>query len=166
LEDISILEIELDTLPNEINTIGIDLGLEKLYVDSNNYQALPQKHLRKSEPKIAKLQKKLEAASSLGGNLRESVGVDKKRSKKAKNLLKRKLARLHQKIARQRTDWHYIEAHRLIKNCEVIAVENLNIRNLKRKNKRVFTQHCQLLLLMLNRELTKLTKLGTYYLLP
>jgi putative transposase len=120
VEDVSIPYIEIDTISTEFNTIGIDLGLEKLYVDSNNYQALPQKHLRRSEPKIAKIQKKLE---------------DKKRSKKAKILLKRRLSRLHQKIARQRTYWHYTEAHRLVKNCEVIGIEDLNIRNLKRKNK-------------------------------
>ena len=69
VEDKSIPEVEIDTVPIESNTIGIDVGLEKLYVDSNNNQALPQKHLRSSESKLAKLQRKLE---------------DNARSKKAK----------------------------------------------------------------------------------
>ena len=69
VEDKSVPELELDTVPTESNTVGIDLGLEKLYVDSNNNRALPQKHLRKSESKLAKLQRKLS---------------DKTRSKKAK----------------------------------------------------------------------------------
>ena len=120
VEDKSIPELELDTIPTESKTIGIDVGLEKLYVDSNNNQALPQKHLRQSEAKLAKLQRKLE---------------DNARSKKAKKLVRRAIARLHQKIARQRRHWHYSEAHRLAKNCQVLVVEDLKIRNMKRRNK-------------------------------
>ena len=120
VEDKTIPELELDTSPTESNTVGIDLGLEKLYVDSENNQALPQKHLRKSESKLAKLQRKLE---------------DKTRSKKAKRLIRRAISRLHQKIARQRKDWHYNEAHKLVSRCRVLALEDLKIRNLKRRNK-------------------------------
>ncbi len=120
VEDKSIPDIELDTVPTESNTVGIDLGLEKLYVDSSGNKALPQKHLRKSESKLAKLQRKLE---------------DKTRSKKAKRLVRRAISRLHQKIARQRKDWHYNEAHRLVRNCDVLAIEDLKIRNMKRRNK-------------------------------
>ncbi|MDJ0746006.1 MAG: transposase [Xenococcaceae cyanobacterium MO_167.B27] len=120
VEDKSIPNLELDTVPTESNTIGIDLGLEKLYVDSHNNQALPQRHLRSSESKLAKLQRKLE---------------DKTRSKKAKRLVQKAISRLHQKIARQRKDWHYNEAHKLVSNCQVLAIEDLKIRNMKRKNK-------------------------------
>ena len=120
VEDKSVPDLEIDTIPTELNTVGIDLGLEKLYVDSFNNRALPQKHLRKSELKLAKLQRKLE---------------DFSRSKKAKRLVQRAISKLHQKIARQRKDWHYNEAHKLIKSCDVLAIEDLKIPNLKRKNK-------------------------------
>ena len=120
VEDKTIPELELDTQPTRSNTIGIDIGLSKLYVDSNNNQALPQKHLRKSESKLANLQRKLD---------------DNTRGKKAKKLVQRAIARLHQKIARQRKHWHYSEAHKLAKNCQVLAVEDLKIRNMKRRNK-------------------------------
>ena len=119
VEDKSVPELELDLVPTESNTIGIDLGLEKLYVDSDDNRADPQKHLRQSELKLAKLQRKLE---------------DNSRSKKAKRLIRRAISRLHQKIARQRKDWHYNEAHKLAKSCNVLAIEDLQIRNLKRKN--------------------------------
>ena len=49
--------------------------------------------------------------------------------------MRRAISRLHQKIARQRKDWHYNEAHKLAKSCEVLAIEDLKIHNLKRKNK-------------------------------
>lgn len=120
VEDKSVPEVKLDTIPTEFNTTGIDVGLEKLYVDSNNNQALPQKHLRSSESKLAKLQRKLE---------------DKNRSKKAKKLVLRAISRLHQKIARQRKHWHYNEAHKLARSCQVLAIEDLSIRNMKRRNK-------------------------------
>lgn len=120
VEDKSVPEVKLDTILTESNTIGVDVGLEKLYIDSNNNQALPQKHLRKAESKLAKLQRKLE---------------DNARSKKARKLIRRAISRLHQKIARQRKHWHYSEAHKLVKNCEVLVVEDLTIRNMKRRNK-------------------------------
>ena len=120
VEDKTVPEIKLDTIATESNTTGIDLGLSKLYVDSSNNHCLPQKHLRKSESKLAKLQRKLDNNS---------------RCKKAKRLIQQAISRLHQKIARQRKDWHYNEAHKLTKNCEVLAIEDLKINNMKRRNK-------------------------------
>ncbi|MGF1542614.1 MAG: RNA-guided endonuclease InsQ/TnpB family protein [Pleurocapsa sp.] len=120
VEDKSVPEIEINIVPTEFNTIGIDVGLEKLYVDSNNNQALPEKHLRQAEFKLAKLQRKLE---------------DKNRNSKAKRLIGKAISRLHQKIARQRKHWHYSEAHKLIRSCNVLAIEDLKIRNMKRRNK-------------------------------
>ncbi len=120
VEDKTVPKFKSETIPTESNTTGIDVGLEKLYVDSNNNQALPQKHLRKAESKLILLQRKLE---------------DKNRSKKAKRLLRKAISRLHQKIARQRKHWHYTEAHKLAKNCQVLAIEDLKIRNMRRRNK-------------------------------
>lgn len=120
VEDKSIPNLEHGYVPTKSNTIGIDLGLEKLYVDSHNNQALPQRHLRSSEAKLAKLQRKLE---------------DKARSKKAKRLVQKAISRLHQKIARQRKDWHYNEAHKLVSSCQVLAIEDLKVCNMKRRNK-------------------------------
>jgi len=120
VEDKSVPEFHPDTVPTEENSLGIDLGLEKLYVDSNGNQAQPQKHFRSAEERLGKLQQKLE---------------DKSRSKKAKRLIREAIARLHQKIARARKDWHYKQAHQIFRGCDVLVIEDLNIRNLKRKNK-------------------------------
>ncbi len=116
----SVPEFEPDITPTEDNLIAIDLGLEKLYVDSLGNQVKPQKYLRKSENKLAKLQRKL---------------TDDSRSRKAKKLIRRAIARLHQKIARARQQWHYEEAKKLCSLAEVIAIEDLKIANLRRKNK-------------------------------
>ena len=120
VEDKSVPDFELDTLPTEDNSIAIDLGLEKLYVDSLCHQVLPQKYLRKSEEKLAKLQRKL---------------AQDNRCRKAKKLIQRAIAKLHQKIARQRKQWHFEEAKKLCQKADVICIEDLKISNLRRKNK-------------------------------
>jgi len=120
VEDKTVPDFELDIVPTKDNSIAIDLGLEKLYVDSFGNQVLPQKYLRKSEEKLAKLQRKL---------------ADETRSKKAKKLIRRTTARLHLKIARQRKQWHFEEAKKLCQKADVICIEDLKIANLRRKNK-------------------------------
>ncbi|MGB5633494.1 MAG: transposase [Waterburya sp.] len=113
-------DLEPDIVATENNSIAIDLGLEKLYVDSLGNQVLPQKYLRKSEEKLAKLQRKL---------------ADNNRGRKAKKLIRRAIAKLHLKIARQRKQWHFEEAKKLCQKAEVICIEDLKIANLRRKNK-------------------------------
>lgn len=120
VEDKSIPEFEPDITPTQNNSIAIDCGLEKLYVDDQGHQVLPQKFFRKAQEKLAKLQRKL---------------ADEKRCKKAKKLLRQKIAKLHQKIARQRKQWHFEEAKKLCFKSDVIFVEDLKIANLRRKNK-------------------------------
>jgi putative transposase len=120
VEDKSVPEFVPDTRATKDNSLAIDLGLEKLYTDNLNNRVLPEKHLRKSEDKLAKLQRKL---------------ADNTRSSKAKKLIRRAIARLHQKIARQRKQWHYEEAKKLCQKAKVIFIEDLKIANLRRKNK-------------------------------
>ncbi len=119
VEDKSVPKFEPDIIASIDNTIAIDLGLEKLYVDSLGNQVLPQKYLRKSEEKLILLQRKL---------------ADNNRSRKAKKLIRRAIARLHLKIARARKQWHFEEAKKLCQRADVIAVEDLKIANLRRKN--------------------------------
>ena len=120
VEDKSVPDFELDTIATEDNSLAIDLGLEKLYVDSLGNHVLPRKYLRKSEEKLAELQRKL---------------ADVHRSRKAKKLIRRAIAKLHLKITRQRKQWHFEEAKKLCHQADVICIEDLKIANLRRKNK-------------------------------
>ncbi len=52
-----------------------------------------------------------------------------------KKLIRRTIAKLHQKIARQRKQWHYEEAKKLCQRAEIIFIEDLKIANLRRRNK-------------------------------
>lgn len=45
-----------------------------------------------------------------------------------------RVARVHQRVRRQRQDFHYKTAHKLVKQYDLIAVEDLNIKGLARTN--------------------------------
>jgi putative transposase len=107
VEDKTVPEFVLNTIATEENSLAIDLGLEKLYTDNLDNRVLPEKYLRKSEDKLAKLQHNL---------------ADESRSRKAKKLIRRAIARLHQKISRQRKQWHYEEAKKLCLRAKVTYI--------------------------------------------
>ncbi len=136
VEDKSVPEFKPDIIASIDNSIAIDLGLEKLYVDSLGNQVLPQKYLRKSAEKLAKLQRKLVDDHRWSDSPAEGSRIaEGNRSKKAKKLIRRAIAKLHLKIARQRKQWHFEEAKKLCQKAEVICIEDLKIANLRRKNK-------------------------------
>lgn len=94
----SINELEL----TESNSIGIDLGLEKFLADSEgNFTTVPQ-FFRKVEDKLAQLQQKTSAA---------------KKGSRARKLLARKVAKLHQKIARQRRQFQFETAGKVLEKA-------------------------------------------------
>ncbi len=47
---------------------------------------------------------------------------------------KNRVARIHQRIKRQRKEFHYKVAHKLVKAYDLIGVEDLNIKGLARTN--------------------------------
>ena len=78
----------------------------------------PPKFYRQAEEKIAKLQSKRE--------------LRPKRSK-ARRKLNAKIAKLHQRIARQRRQWHFEVAGELVDKADVIFVEDLQVANMTRR---------------------------------
>jgi putative transposase len=122
LEDVSVPEStsDSDIEPTADNSVGIDLGLEKFLADSEGeFEPIPQ-HFRKSEEKLARLQQKVSTA---------------KKSSRARKLLVRKVAKLHQKIARQRKQFHFETAQKVLKKADVVFVEDLSVKNMSRRAK-------------------------------
>ncbi|WP_293127532.1 transposase [Okeania sp. SIO1I7] len=101
-------------------TIGIDVGLKEFLTTNTGETVSVPNFYRKAQSNLAK---KLSKAA------RKEIGSNN--WKKAQN----KIARLHQNIARQREDFHYKIAHKLVKEYDLIAVENLNIKGLARNSK-------------------------------
>ena len=106
--------------PTDSNSIGIDAGLEYFLACSDGELKEPPKFYRQAEDKLGKLQAKREA---------------RPKGSKARRKLNERIARLHQRIARQRKQWHFEIAGELVDKAEVIFVENLKVSNMARRNK-------------------------------
>lgn len=121
LEDKSVPVLPVvDIKPTEANSIGVDAGLEYFVACSDGTTKQPPKFYRQSEQKLAKLQAKRDARA---------------RGSKPRRKLNRRIAKLHQRIARQRKQWHFETAQELIDKAEVIFVEDLKVSNMSRRNK-------------------------------
>jgi putative transposase len=109
-----------DIEPTENNSIGIDLGLEKFgTLSTGEVIPIPQ-YFRKAEDHLKKLQQK--AAS-------------RKKGGRARKLLYRKVAKLHQRIQRTRKQFNYEQANHLVTKSDVIFIEDLKIRNMTKRCK-------------------------------
>ena len=95
--------------------IGIDVGLTDLLALNNGEMIKPPKFLRQSELKLGKEQRRL-AKKKLRSNNR----------KEQKNIV----AKVHQKIRNQRKDFAHKTARNLVKRFDLIAFEDLQIKNM------------------------------------
>ena len=127
---ISILcEEEIFPLPKTNSNLGIDLGLENFAILSTGEKVENPRYLASLSKKLAKEQKVLSRrgllAKKKGVKLSESSNYQKQ---------KLKVARLHEKIANQRKDFLHKLSTNLIKNHDVICIEDLASRNLMKNH--------------------------------
>lgn len=127
---ISILcEEEILPLPKTDSNLGIDLGLENFAILSTGEKIGNSKFLTSLSKKLAKEQKVLSRrgllAKKKGVKLSESSNYQKQ---------KLKVARLHEKIANQRKNFLQKLSTNLIKNHDVICIEDLASRNLMKNH--------------------------------
>lgn len=144
--DLAILDpIKLKKL-KDLNVIGCDLGITKLFTTSNgdvfnpiHSYSLNQKKLEKLQQQFAKLniiykEQKKENIKEL----KESGKYDEKTfyfqpSKRYLNL-QSKIRKLHQKITRIRHDYLHNISSLLVKNNDMIMVEDLKIAQMSKSN--------------------------------
>lgn len=100
--------------------VGIDLGLEFFYTDSNGQTVANPRRLRKSEKSLKRLQKRVSSRKKGGKNRKRAIN---------------KMARQHLKVSRQRKDHAVKTAGALVASNDLIAYENLQVRNLVRNHK-------------------------------
>ncbi|CCG45063.1 IS1341-type transposase [Halobacillus halophilus DSM 2266] len=116
-----LVQTDIQELPKSNTYVGIDLGLKDFAVLSNGTTYENPRYLRKTEKKLAKAQRILS-----------------RREKGSSNWHKQriKVARLHEKIANSRKDYLHKISTEIIKNHDVIGVENLQISNMLKNRKR------------------------------
>ena len=98
-----------------VKPVGIDMGLKSIITASDGSQLEPPQFLRKSEKKLRKAQRNLS---------RKQKGSGKRSKAKAR------VQKIHRKIQRQRDDFSYKLSRNLVKNHDLIAFENLNIKGM------------------------------------
>lgn len=100
--------------------IGIDVGLNHFYTDSNGETVSNPRYLRKSEKALKRAQKRV---------CRKKKGS--KNHKKAIN----KLGRKHLKVSRQRKDFAVKTALCVVKSNDFVAYEDLQVKNMVKNHK-------------------------------
>lgn len=97
--------------------VGIDLGLSHFYTDSEGGTVENPRHLRRSEKALKRLQRRVSSKVKGSNNRAKARGT---------------LARKHLKVRRQRKDFAVKTARALIMSNDVIAYEDLQVRNMVR----------------------------------
>lgn len=109
--------------------IGLDVGLNHFYVDSNGERVENPRFLRKSERAIKRLQRKVSRKFS------KSRKQEKIRQSNNYHKAKNKLSRQLLKVSRQRKDHAVKLARCVVMSADVLVYEDLRIANMVKNHK-------------------------------
>jgi putative transposase len=118
---ISILaEVDIQALPKTHQEVGMDMGLKEFAVLTQG-KPIPNPHfLKKMEEKLIKAQR------TLSRRIEGSANWHKQ---------KVKVSRIHEKITNARTDFLQKHSTALVKNHDLIAIEELRVANMVKNHK-------------------------------
>ncbi len=134
---------EPELRPNNGCMVGIDVGIKTFLTDSNNNDVVNPKWLTRSQRKLRREQRKLSrmieanisgyTTGSKGGRipqykkpLNECINIQKQR---------KLIAKLHEKVSNQRNDFEQKLSTNLVKENQLIGVEDLNIKGMVKNHK-------------------------------
>ena len=128
---VSILcETETTPLPKTDSSVGIDLGISDFAILSTGEKIGNERFLKQLSEKLAEEQKILSrralAAKKAGRNLSESKNYQKQRVK---------VAKIHEKIVNMRRDFLHKLSIYLVKNHDILCIEDLSSKNLMKNHK-------------------------------
>ncbi|MEN1939109.1 IS200/IS605 family element RNA-guided endonuclease TnpB [Paenibacillus sp. 102] len=125
-----LIETEVQELPKTGSSVGVDVGLKEFAILSTGQVFSNLKWFRTLEKKLVDAQRILSRRQELA--LRRKYKLDE-----AKNYQKqrRKVARIHEKITNTRTDYLQKISTDIIKNHDVIGVEDLQVSNMLKNHK-------------------------------
>lgn len=110
-----VVEVEVEPLTKTGQSIGIDFGVARLATLSNGERIANPKHLHRRQSRLALLQRRL---------------ARKQKGSKRRLLAKRAVARQHEKIGNCRKDALNKLTTRLVRDFDVICIEDLNLRGM------------------------------------
>ncbi len=110
----------IQTLPPSANKVGVDMGISAFATLSNGEKFSQPKAIRGLRKKLARLQRQHSR---------------KEKHSKNREKARRKVARLHQHVANVRTDFLHKLSTKLVRENQVIALEDLAVKNMVRNRK-------------------------------
>ncbi|MCI8690864.1 MAG: IS200/IS605 family element transposase accessory protein TnpB [Oscillibacter sp.] len=113
-------DVEIEQLPSTGAAAGLDMGLKAFAITSDGVEHPNHKYLAKCQKKLAKLQRQL-SRKSKGSNRREKARIQ--------------VARLHEKISNQRADMLHKLSTDLVRNYDLIAIEDLAPSNMVKNHR-------------------------------
>lgn len=112
--------VDIQPLPQTNNQVGIDLGIKDFAITSDGVKYNNPKYLQKSLDKLAKLQRELSRKTRGSSNW---------------NKARIKVARLQEKIKHQRQDYLQKLSTELIRENNIICIEDLQVKNMVQNHK-------------------------------
>ena len=113
-------DVEISPMPSTGAVAGIDMGLKAFAITSDGVEYPNHKYLAKSQKKLAKLQRQL-SRKSKGSNRWEKTRLQ--------------VARLHEHITNQRHDMLHKLSTDLVRDYDLIAIEDLAPKNMVRNHR-------------------------------
>ena len=101
-------------------TIGIDVGLNHFYTDSDGETVSNPRYLRKSEKALKRLQKRVSRKKKGSGHRKKAIN---------------KLGRKHLKVTRQRKDFAIKTTPGAVKSNDFVAYEEHQVKNMVKNHK-------------------------------
>ncbi|MBO0795364.1 MAG: transposase [Ktedonobacteraceae bacterium] len=98
-------------------SVGVDLGLNVYYADSDGNTLENPRHYRKAEKRLKRLHRRL--------SKKQKGSANRKKARK-------QVAKAHLKVSRQREDFARKQASTLVSSHDFLAYEDLKIRNMVR----------------------------------
>jgi putative transposase len=115
--------IDVERTGKSISTgkaIGIDVGVNHFYTDSDGDTVPNPRYLRKSEKALKRAQKRVSRKKKGSSNRKKAIN---------------KLGRKHLKVSRQRKDFAVKTALCAVKSSDFVAYEDLQVRNMVKNHK-------------------------------
>ena len=123
-------ETEITPLPKTDSSVGIDLGISDFAILSTGEKIGNERFLKQLSEKLAEEQKILSrralAAKKAGRKLSDSRNYQKQRVK---------VAKIHEKIVNMRRDFLHKLSTYLVKNHDLLCIEDLSSKNLMKNHK-------------------------------
>jgi putative transposase len=110
-----LVEEDIQPLPLSKETVGVDLGLHDVVTFSTGEKIGNERFFRKEEKRLAALQRRY-AKKRKGSRNREKA--------------RKKVARIHARIADRRRDFQHKLTTRIIRENQVVCVESLAVKNM------------------------------------